>query len=237
MTLLERIQHLRTAAAAADDARAIKQRTGALVTAAEAVESLLKDVRQVAGGMAELRAGGIALGEDLPDAAMDKVISLLKETAASLATQDVDAPLDSVKAHIKQARTLIDGLRQAVDGAWVKELSRDTPPINEDLVNALAKSGLDIEQLRAEIENAHGILNVLRNRAVPQPGDIAKLAAARESLRSCGEEIGRLVDPALARVIMDAQEATGMPLISFTPGVLTQLARLGILDRFWVRLR
>ncbi|MBL1109383.1 hypothetical protein JK361_33200 [Streptomyces sp. 5-8] len=237
MTLLERIQHLRTAAAAADDAHAIKQRTGALVTAAETVESLLKDVRQVAGGMAELRAVGISPSRDLPDAATDKVTSLLRETAASLAAQDVDAPLDGVKAHIKQARALIDGLRQAVDGAWAKELSRDTPPINEDLVNALAKSGLDIEQLRAEIENAHGILNVLRNRAVPQVGDVAKLASARESLRSCGERISRLVDPTLARVIMEAQEATGMPLSSITPEVLTQLARLGILDRFWVRLR
>jgi hypothetical protein len=237
MTLLERIQHLRTAAAAADDAHAIKQRTGALVTAAEAVESLLKDVRQVAGGMAELRAGGIALGEDLPDAAMDKVNSLLRETVASLAAQDVDAPLDSVKAHIKQARTLIDGLRQTVDNAWAKELSRDTPPINEELVDALAKSGMDIEQLRGEIENARGILTVLRNRAVPQAGDIARLVAARESLQSCGEKITRLVAPALAGVIMEALGDSGAPLSSFTPEVITQLAQLGILDRFWVKLK
>lgn len=237
MTLLERIQHLRTAAVAADDAHAIKQRTGALVTTAETVENLLKDVRQVAGGMIEFRAAGIFPSGSLPDAATEKVTSLLRETAASLAAQDVDAPLDSAKAHIKQARTLIDGLRQDVDGAWAKEVSRDIPPINEELVDALAKSGMDIEQLRGEIENARGILSVLRNRAVPQAGDIAKLAAVRESLQSCGEKISRLVAPALAGVIMDALGDSGTPLSSFTPEVITQLAQLGILDRFWVRLK
>lgn len=36
---------------------------------------------------------------------------------------------------------------------------------------------------------------------------------------------------------MGAQEAAGTPLNSFTPEVLTGLSRLGILDRFWVRLR
>ncbi|MET9346278.1 hypothetical protein [Streptomyces termitum] len=237
MTLLERVLHLRTAAAAADDAYAIRQRTGALVTEAEKVESLLKDVRQIAGGMAELRAAGILPDGELAPADIDKAARMLRQTAAALAVQDIDAPLDSIRAHIKQARSLTDSLRQAAGHAWVKELNRDIPPINEDLVDALDKSGMNVEQLRAKIENAHGVLDVLRNRAVPQSGDVAKLQAVRESLRSCGEGISRIVDPALARVIMEAQEATGMPLSSITPEILARLAQLGILDRFRVRLR
>ena len=236
MTLIEQVQRLRVAAVAAHDEDRIKRRTGELAGQAENVETLIETMQRLSRGVAELRAAQVTLDTDLgPQAA--QLAAALHALAESLPGQDADTPLQPLKANVKAADGFVKGLRETVEQAWAAECNREVPVINEDLVAALGKSGIDMEEIRVKIEKAHGVLNVLKNRAVPELGDIAKLTAALESLQACGKQISELVDPILARVITSAQEAAGAPLNSFTPEVIAGLSRLGILDRFWVRLR
>ncbi|MFH9493158.1 hypothetical protein ACH4LZ_27690 [Streptomyces halstedii] len=236
MTLIEQVQRLRVAAVAAHDQDKINRRTGELAGQADNVETLIKTMQRLSRGVAELRAAHAAFDAGLgPQAA--QLVADLHVLAETLPSQDADTPPQALKAHVKAADGFVKGLRGSVEQAWSAERNREVPVINEDLVATLSKSGIDVEEIRNEIEKAHGVLNVLKNRAVPEPGDIARLAAALESLRACGKQITALVDPALARVIAGAQEGDGTPLNSFTPEVLAGLSRLGILDRFWVRLR
>jgi hypothetical protein len=236
MTLIEQVQRLRVAAVAAHDENKINRRTGELAELAERVETLIETMQRLSRGVAELRAAHAAFDADLgPQAA--QLAADLHVLAETLPSQDADTPPQALKAQIKAADAFVKGLRGSVKQAWTAERNREVPVINEDLVAALNKSGIEVEEIRIKIEKAHGVLNVLKNRAVPELGDVARLAAALESLHACGQQISELVDPVLARVITGAQEATGTPLNSFTPEVLAGLSRLGILDRFWVRLR
>ncbi|WNZ12045.1 hypothetical protein [Streptomyces sp. 11x1] len=236
MTLVEQVQRLRVAAVAAHDEDKIKRRTGELAGQAESVETLIATIQRLRKGVAALRAAHAALDADLaPQAA--QLAAALHALAESLPGQDADTPSQALKAQVKAADGFVKGLRGSVEQAWTAERNREVPVINEDLVATLGKSGIDVEEIRIKIEKAHGVLNVLKNRAVPELGDVARLAAALESLQACGKQISELVDPVLARVITGAQEAAGAPLNSFTPEVLAGLSRLGILDRFWVRLR
>ncbi|MFI6817227.1 hypothetical protein ACIBG7_32845 [Nonomuraea sp. NPDC050328] len=236
MTLIEQVQRLRVAAATADDENSIKRRTGELVTLAEQVEAYIETVRQLANGVAELRAAGVSIDSDLPQRAT-QVIATLQALTGALPGQTVDAPLDEARARLKAVQPFVKLLRQSVEEAWATLRSREIPAINEDLVATLARSGIEVEDIHIEIEKAQSVLAILNNRAVPELGDVAKLSSALGTLRSCGERISRLVDPTLAKVILNAQGTTGMPLSSFTPEVLAGLMRLGILDRFWVRLQ
>ncbi|MER7062777.1 hypothetical protein C0Q93_11605 [Streptomyces albidoflavus] len=236
MTLIEQVQRLRVAAVAAHDEDKINRRTGELAGQAENVETLIETIQRLSRGVVELRTAHTALDTDLgPQAA--QLAADLEALAETLPSQDADAPLQALKAQVKAADGFVKGLRKSVEQAWTAERNREVPVINEDLVATLSKSGIDVEEIRIKIEKAHGVLNVLNNRVVPESGDVARLTAALESLQACGKQISVLVDPILARVIMGAQEAAGTPLNSFTPEVLTSLSRLGILDRFWVRLR
>jgi hypothetical protein len=220
MTLIERVQRLRTAAAVADDENTIKRRTGELITLAEYVETSIERV---------------SIDADLPQKAT-QVVATLQALSDSLPDQSVDGPLDETRTRLKSVQTFVKSLRLSVEEAWTTLRSREIPVINEDLVATLARSGIEVEGIRIEIEKAQSVLVILNNSAVPGLGDVAKLSGALETLRSCGERISELVDPTLAKVILNAQ-GTGMPLSSFAPEVLSGLTRLGILDRFWVRLR
>ncbi|MBZ6090752.1 hypothetical protein KVH02_20845 [Streptomyces olivaceus] len=235
MTLIEQVQRLRVAAVAAHDEDKINRRTGELAGQAENVETLIETIQRLSRGVAELRTAHAALDNLDPQAA--QLAADLHALAEMLHSQDADAPLQALKAQVKAADGFVKGLRKSVEQAWIAERNREVPVINEDLVTTLSKSGIDVEEIRIKIEKAQGVLNVLNNRVVPESGDVARLTAALESLQACGKQISVLVDPILARVIMGAQEAAGTPLNSFTPEVLTGLSRLGILDRFWVRLR
>lgn len=236
MTLIEQVQRLRVAAVAAHDQDKINRRTGELAEQAHSVETLIKTMQRLSRGVAELGAAHAAFDAGLgPQAA--QLAAALHVLAETLPSQDADTPPQALKAHVKAADGFVKGLRESVERAWAAERNREIPVINEDLVATLGKSGIEVEEISIKIEKAHGVLNVLNNRAVPESGDVARLSAALESLQACGKQISALVDPVLARVITGAQEANGTPLNSFTPEVLAGLSRLGILDRFWVRLR
>jgi hypothetical protein len=234
--LIERVQQLGTAAAATDDEYTIKHRTGELVSLAELVEALTQTARRLGEGVAELRTAGVAIDSGLTEKAK-QVAAALHALSGALPAQAVDAPLDGVKRQVRAAQSFVMDLRSFVEEAWAQERAREVPAINEELVSALAQAGIEVEEIRSDIETAQSVLVGLNNRSVPASGDVVKLAAALEALRACGERISRLVEPTLAGVILDAQRATGVSLASFTPEVLAGLARLGILDRFRVRLK
>lgn len=236
MTLIEQVQRLRVAAVAAHDQDKINRRTGELAELAERVETLIETLQRLSRGVIELRAAHAAFEANLGPQAV-QLAADLRVLAETLPSQDADTPPQALKAHVKAADGFVKGLRGSVEQAWTAERNREVPVIDEDLVATLNKSGIDVEEIRIEIEKAHSVLNVLKNRAVPEPGDITRLAAALESLKACGNQLTALVDPVLARVIRGAQETNGTPLNSFTPEVLSGLSRLGILDRLWVRLR
>jgi hypothetical protein len=87
-----------------------------------------------------------------------------------------------------------------------------------------------------DIESAKLALLTLSNRTLPEPGDDAKLQKALDTLDSSGERIGKLIDPAIADVVVRAQGG-GVPYSEMTPEVISALKKLGILDRFRVVLK
>jgi hypothetical protein len=234
-SLIERVQDLRVAAAASNDENQIRSRTGDLTTLAERVEQCATAFPRLAAGLGELRRVGIRPASDLVSDAT-QVVATMGALANTLQSLPLDAPLDGPRAQVKQVESFIKSVNTFVEDAWAELRDRDTSPINETLVEALARSGLNVDDIRNDMTRAQTTLFVLANRKLPESGDVAKLEQARESLRSCGERISKVVDPSLAALILGAQDTLGMPLSRFTSEVLAALHGLGILDRFRVTL-
>ncbi|RPE31821.1 hypothetical protein [Kitasatospora cineracea] len=231
MTLIERIQRLRQAAADVEDEDRIKQRTGQLVSLGKAVDTTLGTLAGLDEAVAELRTSGFSLPAEVL-ARADQASKALRALTATL-RQDGTA---SSTAGVQSAHTYAKSLRQTVEGAWKEKRQYTLPAINEDLVDTLDRSGIDVEAIRTKIEKARWQLKSLESRPLPKRGDIATLTTTLQNLAECGRDITELVDPILTEVIMDTQSPEGARLSAFTPDVLAGLAALGILDRFRVRL-
>ncbi len=235
MSLLTRVTSLRTAAVAVDDVVKIKTRTGDLRTLAERLDAPAKQLPTLITALAELAKVDAPLdGDSVQDAA--DTVTTIRSLAGALPGIPVDAPLDLPKSQVKAVENLTKKLSLFVEAHWLPFRDRDLPAINEELVEALAAGGVDVEDVRNKLISAQITIMSIRYRSVPQEGDVDRFTEALAALRACGEEISTLVDPALAEGILESQ-TEGIPLSWFTPERITAVTGLGILDRFRVHLK
>ncbi|MEV6416167.1 hypothetical protein [Kribbella sp. NPDC051718] len=236
MTLLDRIDQLRTAAVAADNEYQLNVRTGDLRELHARLETTATGLPRLVTAICELRAGGVTLrdGAGLEATSATDAAADLHRTLEALR---FDSPLDNAKTQLRVVESFVKRLRETVEDAWAAELERDTALVNDELVEALHRGGADVEDLRQALENATSALLILNSRPLPQAGDMAKLTASFATRRACEERIRDLVPPAVAKLILRARSEHGLPLNLVTPEVLTELDRLGIRERFRVTLR
>lgn len=165
-----------------------------------------------------------------------KVVERLRDIAQRLPGLRADDDLEFVKGGVAYAEKYAQGLKSIVEAAWDDFVNQPLPAIDQDLVDALARGGINVEDIRADLESADGKLFVLRNRRIPDRGSVGNYRNAVETLRRSGERIGDVVDADIAEGIIKSQRSTGMPLTWFTPERIEKLRALGIMDRFKVRL-
>lgn len=236
MSLLTRVTNLRTAAIAADDVVQIKTRTGDLKTLSDRLELPAQTLPDLITGLGDLAVINVTLDADtIEDVA--EVVAGMRTLASTLPGMPVDAPLDVPKLQVKAVESFTKELRVFLEANWINYRDQELPPINEELLGALAAGGLDVEDVRNELISAQTVLMVLKFRDIPGDGDVAKFKGAVEKLRACGEKVSTLVSPDLAEGILKAQSDEGIPFSWFTPERITALTELGIADRFQVRLR
>jgi len=236
MTLLTRVTNLRTAAVVVDDVAKIKSRTGELRTLSDRLELTAQTLPGLITGVGALAVIDATLNADtIKDAA--EVVAGMRALAGTLPGMPVDAPLDVAKLRVRAVENFTKELRMFVQANWLLYRDQELPAINEELVEALAAGGVDVEDVRNELISAQTALTVLRTREIPHEGDVEKFTGALEKLHACGEKISTLVDPVLAEGILRSQTDEGIPLSWFTPQRISALTELGILDRFQVRLR
>jgi hypothetical protein len=236
MSLLSQVRDLRTAAVAVDDVVQIKARTGELRTLMERLGPATESLPQLIASLTELAKIDVALDADMIEDANEAHLGL-KALAKSLPSLPIDAPLEVPKSQVKAMENFIKELRQFVSANWRKFREQELAPINEDLIEALAAGGIDVEEVHSSLISAQTTLTVLKAREIPGVGDASKFNEAVEKMRSCGEQISTLVDPDLAEGILKAQSDEGVPMIWFNSERVAALTELGILDRFLVRLR
>jgi hypothetical protein len=149
----------------------------------------------------------------------------------------IEQDLDLAKARVRSAERYVSELRAHVASVWQAFTNQSPAAVNSDLVDALAQGGVDVREIRDELESARGRLLAIRSRVIPGEGDVEKFRAAMAAIHRCGERLGEVVDQDIAEGIVGSQELSGMPLRWFTAERLEKLAALGIIDRFRVRLR
>jgi hypothetical protein len=236
MSLRSRIRELRTYAEVANDERKVRLRTGQLSDLRDRVAVPAQEFPALTDGLAEIRQLKVEIPATLDQDAI-QLADGLRALAAELPGMALDANLDLARFQVRSAEKFAAELHGFISTSWHQLVRQPLPPINEDLLDALSDSGVDVEAIRDALENAHVQLLAIGNRAIPREGDVAKHSAAFDSMRACGEQIRRVVDPDIAEGILGAQEESGMPLAWFTTERLQTLSDLGIIDRFRVRLR
>ncbi|MFC6161140.1 hypothetical protein [Kribbella jiaozuonensis] len=236
MSLRSRIRDLHTSAVVADNEHQVRLRTGQLSDLSDRIATVVQGLSALRVGLAEVRQLNVEIPADLHRAA-GHATDGLRSLAAELPDIAVDSDLDAAKVHVSNTERFVSGLRSFVADNWRRHVTQPLPPINRELVDALAESGVDVESIRVALESAQGQLLAIVNRTIPLKGDVDKFRAAFESVRASGDQIGNVVDPDIAKGIVGSQEGAGMPLVWFTPVRLQALSELGIIDRFRVRLQ
>jgi hypothetical protein len=236
MTIVQRIDQLRTAAVAVGDDYQLKLRTGELRSLHDRLRAVADDLPGLVTAVRELRAGGASLDDDiiLEAASLATTIGELRST---LSTLRYDSPMDGPKRDVRDVEAFLTRFRESVKAAWAAQVESDTALVDDELVEALHRGGAEVEELRRALTGAGSALLVLRNRSLPAQGDMAKLTAAFAARRDCADRVRDLVPGAVAEVILGARGATGVPLSLMTAEVLGELDRLGIRERFMVTLR
>jgi len=236
MTLKARVADLRTAAIAADDVVQIQSRTGELRALHTRLSSLVENLPKLVAALSELATIELTLDADVKNDCSETV-SGIQSLAATIESLPINAPLDTSKAQVKAVENLAKELGQFITVHWQGFLGQDIPPINEELIDALADGGVDVENVRQDLNEAQSDIVILKARVYPREGDFARFSAAVEKLHACGEQVSTLVDPDLAEGILKAQSNEGIPVAWFTAGRIAEIEKLGILERFTVRLQ
>lgn len=236
MSLLTRVTDLRTAAVAVDDIVHIKTRTGDLRTLSDRLRLLAQTLPGLITSLGELAKINVTLDADTIQDAVEAVAGM-RSLANTLPGMPVDAPLDVPKSQVKSVENVTKELRLFVHANWIPFRDQELPAINEELVEALAAGGVDMEDVRNELISAQTALMILKSRESPHEGDVDKYTDALQKLRACGKKISTLVEPVLAEGILRSQTDEGILLNWFTSERMAALNELGILDRFRVRLR
>ncbi|MBB1033607.1 hypothetical protein G6031_04285 [Dietzia sp. CQ4] len=236
MSLQSTIQSLRAHADVADDAHRVKVRTGQLTELRERLaRPPLSDLAALNAALVELQQVDVEIPEDLEENGVE-VAKRLRELAVRLPGLRADEDLDFARACVASAEKYAQNLKNIVVAGWDDYVNQPQPAIDQELVEALANGGIDVEDIRAEFESADGKLFALRNRKVPGRGSVKTYRDAIEAMRRCGERIGEVVDSDIAEGIIESQTSAGISLTWFTPERVEKLRRLGIMDRFKVRL-
>jgi hypothetical protein len=236
MSLRGTIQTLRAHAEVANDEHQVKIRTGQFADMSARLRPALAELSGLNIGLAEVQKFGMELPSDHKQDA-NQVAAGLRMLATELPTVTFEQNLDLAKARVRAAVKYVSELHALVADAWQALINQPPPAVNSDLVDALAQGGVDVEEIRDELESARGRLVAISSKTIPGEGDVETFRASVAAIRRCGEKLGEVVDADIADGIVGAQELSGMPLAWFTHERLEKLAKLGIIDRFQVRLR
>jgi hypothetical protein len=234
MTLVERIHQLQLRAVAADDQHKIRARAGEFTSLRDRIQRSTSNASRVAVGREELRSAAVTQSDYERNRA--SALAVVGDLIDAVGSLSVDAKLDAVKIQASTLEAFFRNSANWVAEAWADALPAEQPAVDEDLLNALEQSGLDVEEIRLDIERAQAVLLTLSNKALPERDDWMKLHEALAILSSSGARIGSLVNPAIAVVVVRAQ-GDGVPYAELTNEVVAELQRLGILDRFRVVLK
>lgn len=236
MTLVEQISALRLKAVAADDETRIKARSGEFITLRERLQAATVNAASAVAGRVELQAANCV--EDGYEQSRTSVLSVVQDLVSTLQNLTIDAKLDLVKLQCNSIETHFKNSEKFVVNAW-QEYARSfgqNDDHDDHLLDALERGGVDVDEIRSEIEKAESTLLVLRNRTFPHMGDVAKMQQALDTLNTIRERVAQLIDPEIANLVVRAQDG-GIPYSEMTPGVVEALSSLGILDRFRVVLK
>lgn len=233
MTFLDRIQTLQLRAVAADDETKIKTRVGEFTTLRNQIESAMSNATRVAVGRRELRAAGIRQDDPVQNGA--SVLAVIEDLTTAAKTLPVDAKVDAARLSTRKVVDFFTNSQKWVQDNW-QIAQAGHPEVDDDLLDALEDGGIDVSDIRHDIDQAESVLFSLRYRSIPDAGDHARLVHAREVLSSVGERIADLIDPRIAGVIVRAQ-TDGVPFTEFTDDIVAGLRQLGILERFRIRLK
>lgn len=233
MTFMGKIEQLRLKAAAFDDEDKIKSHTGEFTTLRDRLEAAAANAANVAAGRKELQAAGVT--QESYDQDRASALSVAKNLISMVEDLSVEKKFDALKMQVSPIETHFRNSEKFVARAW-QEFQPPAPPSADDLLDSLEQAGVDVENIRSDLEDAKSVLLRLGSRRLPEPGDIATLRQALSRLSSSASRIGEVIDPAIAQVVMRAQDG-GVPYSEMTPQVVQALKELGLLDRFRVVLK
>ena len=236
MTLRSTIQNLREHAEVANHEHQVKVRTGQFADLSARLCPALADLLVLNVGLAEVQQLDIQLPHSR-DQEAEQVAESLAALGAELPTVTIDQSLELAKARVRSAEKYVSELRALVSSAWQAYVAQPVPTINSDLVDAIAHGGVDVEEIRDELESARGRLLAISSTTIPSQGAVSRFRVCIDAIHRCAQKLGEVVDEDVAEGIVGSQEESGMPLNWFTPERLEKLAGLGITDRFQVHLK
>jgi hypothetical protein len=236
MTIVERVDVLERMLETVRDQENVQQkvgkaqeRAGSLLEVGNRLEELVDAVHELSQAGREMLGSAAAQAKGtLADLrhALDEV------RRNPIAPVDTDfAPLvDQCKEFVRDMTAWAQGEWSGVRGAM------DIPAVDEDLLDQLEASGLEMEEVRGPLASAEADLMLIDSRDLPREGDFNRLRACSDKLQGAIARLEELLPPAVAQFISEASKHPGAPLALLTEQVWTFLMDQEIESRYHVRL-
>lgn len=235
MTLLERARALDSVLRAAVDQDRTKLDIGRINERTEAVQEAAERLERAATAAGELRPRGHRIKPEV-QSTLRSLREDLDRAGAELSSDPVAGADDDLQKLIQRVSDESRRVSSSLSEAWRRHLD-ETAIVNvdEDFLALLERAGLDVSQLRLQVESALSRLSIIEARRLPHRGDVTSLQEAVAGLNDAIDTLGSMVPPAVREFIIQASGEGGASLDLLTDEVRRFLDETDLASRYRIR--
>jgi hypothetical protein len=232
MTLLERARALDSVLRSAVDQDRLRLEIGRIDERAAAIRTAGEELERAGTAAEELRDAGRFLAEEMRKALL-RVQQQLEAGRGEVASSPLVGAGDDFHAVVQATTDQAHRTRRALADAWASYLTElSVPSVDEEFLSLLETAGLQVGDLRRDVEGALSRISIRRARPLPVLGDVAALMDAVTTLQGAVEALGSLVPPTVRDFIVQTSGRAGAPLDLLTDDVRVFLDEHDLASRY-----
>lgn len=235
MTLLERARALDSVLRAAVDQDKMRLDIGRINERTEAVQEAAERLERAVAAAGEIRPRGHRITPEVRST-LGSLREDLDRATAELSSDPVAGAGDNLHKVVQRVSDESRRVSSSLSETWRRHLEETAiPNVDEDFLALLEQAGLDVSQLRLQVESALSRLSIIEARRLPHRGDVTSLEEAVAGLNKAVETLGSMVPPAVREFIVRASSEGGASLDLLTNEVWRFLDETGLAGRYRIR--
>lgn len=236
MKILERLEQIETRAQIARDDGTLRQDLGRIEQAIDRVNRLTQSLSSAASAYQELHPVDPTLQTLIHD--IQTIIGALESLATQVGAKANFGAREEFTVQLGTTEQLMRSIDDSLRKSWMRHQEQNPrPAVDRDLLTIFQNSGLDVDHLIVQLDDAGRDLDILAEFRLPRPGTVQKYQEKLDALSAVSEGLAGFVPVPLANFFRQTDSPQGAPLSTLTDDVVNFLTEHQLIDRYSIRGR